>query len=577
MENLKIAQIFREMADILELMGENRFRYLAYRRAAQTIEHSSQEMRQMADENPKKLLDLPGVGQGLADKIVEILHSGDCREHQMLLAGFKTGLLELLTVRGLGPKKVKKFYTELGIDSLSKLKHAAETGLLAKLPGMGEKSQAGVVQAIKDHEKHSQRLILHAATEMADRLVVHLKTCPVVDRVEYAGSCRRKQETVGDIDILVTWKTEKDHARIVAHFVTQPDVRQILAHGETKASVILESANGPIQSDLRVVDESSFGAALHYFTGSKAHNIAMRKLAISKGFKLNEYGLFKGEKKIAGKTEKSIFKALGLPYIIPELRRDEGEIDAALNHTLPHPVELSDIQGDLHMHTRESDGGNTLEEMVAAAQALGYRYIGITEHSTSLRVASGLDENRLIDHLRHIDSLNKKLRNFRILKSAEVDILEDGRLDYPDEILKKLDFVNISVHTKMNLPSEQQTARVLKAMANPYVSVLCHPTGRIVNDREPYPIDLIEIARAAKKYRVALEISSSLRLDLNEGNCRLAHAEGAKFVINTDSHRTESLNSMQFGVAMARRGWLEKKDILNTLPVEKLLAYFRKK
>jgi len=574
MENLKIAQIFREMADILELMGENRFRYLAYRRAAQTIEHSSREMRQIADENPKKLLDLPGVGQGLADKIVEILHSGDCREHQMLLAGFKTGLLELLTIRGLGPQKVKKFYTELGIDSLSKLKHAAEVGLLAKLPGMGEKSQTDVIKAIQDHEKHSQRLILHAAIEMADRLVVYLKTCPVVDRVEYAGSCRRKQETVGDIDILATGK---DHARIVAHFVTQPDVQEILAQGETKASVVLESLNGTIQSDLRVVDESSFGAALHYFTGSKAHNIAIRKLAISKGLKLNEYGLFKGEKKIAGKTEEGVFKALGLPYIIPELRRDEGEIEAALKGALPHSVELSDIQGDLHMHTRESDGANTLEEMVAAAQAMGYRYIGIAEHSSSLRVASGLDEAHLMEHLHHIDSLNKKLKNFRILKSAEVDILEDGRLDYPDELLKKLDFVNISVHTKMNLPSEQQTARVLKAMSNPYASVLCHPTGRIVNDREPFPIDLVEIARAAKKYRVALEISGSLRLDLNEGNCRLAHAEGAKFVINTDAHRIDSLKFMQFGVAMARRGWLEKKDILNTLPMEKLLAYFRKK
>ncbi len=569
MENLRVAQIFQEIGDILELMGENRFRVSSYHRAAQTIGNMSKDVRKIYDADPKKLQGIPGIGPALADKIVEILNTGTCKEHQRLLAGFSKGLLELLTIRGLGPKKVKKFYYELGIDSVAKLEVAAKKGVLAGLEGMGEKSEAEVLKAIEQHRQHRERVLLHPAMLMAEDLVEYMKKCKSVTQVEYAGSLRRGRETIGDLDILATGK---DHAKIIDHFVKHPQVEKILAQGETKASVLLEDL---MQSDLRVVEAKSFGAALYYFTGSKQHNIATRKIAISKGLKINEYGVFKGEKSVAGKTEAEIFKVLGLPYIIPELREDSGEIAAGYDEKLPKSAELDDIRGDLHLHTDASDGRNTLEEMVTKAKGLGYEYLCVTDHSTALRVAHGLDEKRLLDQLKAIDAMNKKLRGFRVLKGAEVDIHEDGSLDYPDELLKRLDLVGAAVHTKLSLPAEKQTARITKAISNPYVSFLSHPTGRIINKREPYEVDLVEIVRTAKKNRVAMEINANVRLDLNGPNCRLAKDHGAKFVLGTDAHLVDQMDFMRFGVITARRGWLEKKDVLNTLPVEKLLKWFR--
>ncbi len=563
MENQRVAQIFQEIGDVLELKGENRFRYLSYHRAAQTITNLSQDIRKIYDNG--ELEKIPGIGKALSEKIAEILNTGKCGTHERLLAEFDKGLLELLTIRGLGPKKVKKFYDELGIDNVGKLKVAAEKGVIAELDGMGEKSQADILKAIAEHEKHIERSHLITATLLAEFLIKYMKDCPAVKRAEYAGSLRRGRETIGDIDILATGK---DHAAIIAHFLAHHDISTVLAQGETKASVVLE---GGVQVDLRVVDEASFGAALYYFTGSKNHNIATRKLAIKKGLKINEYGVFKGEKSIAGKTEKEIFKVLGLPYIIPELREDQGEI----KEKLPKSVELKDIRGDLHFHTNWSDGRNTLEEMVAAAKKLGYEYLCVADHSTSARVAHGLDTDRIMDQIKQVDALNKKLRGFKVFKGSEVDILSDGSLDYPDEILKLLDIVTVSVHTKFTLSAAEQTARIIKAISNPYVNVLGHPTGRIVNRRESYEVDIVEVARAAKKNNVAMEINSNLRLDLSGTNTRIAKEHGVKFVINTDAHGIDQLALMKFGVITARRGWLEKKDVLNTLPLEKLLKLFK--
>ena len=391
-----------------------------------------------------------------------------------------------------------------------------------------------------------------------------MKDCSKVSRAEYAGSLRRGRETVGDIDILATGK---DHNQIIRHFLAHQDVSLVLAQGETKASVILE---GGVQVDLRVVDEKSFGAALYYFTGSKNHNIATRKLAIKKGLKINEYGVFKGEKSIAGKTEKEIFKVLGLPYIIPELREDQGEVQAGFDGKLPKSVELADIRGDLHLHTNWSDGRNTLEEMVAAAQKLGYEYLCVSDHSTSARIANGLDLGRIKDQIKQVEALNKRLRGFKVFKGAEVDILTDGSLDFPDEILAQLDWITASVHSKFTLSSAEQTARLIKAISNPYVHVLGHPTGQIVNRREPYELDIAAVARAAAKNNVALEINSNMRLDLSATNIRIAKEHGVKFVINTDAHSIDQLGLMRFGVTTARRGWLEKGDVLNTLPIEAL-------
>jgi DNA polymerase (family X) len=558
MENKRVAKIFQEIGDILELKGENRFRYLSYHRAAQTILNLSRDVRQIYDDG--ELEGIPGIGKALSEKIAEILNTGKCGTHQRLLSEFDKGLLELLTIRGLGPKKVKKFYDEFGIDNIGKLKEAAEKGILAELEGMGEKSQADIIKSIKEHEKHISRSHLITATLLAEFLVEYMKDCPAVTRVEYAGSVRRGRETIGDVDILATGK---DHTQIIQHFLAHQDVSLVLAQGETKASVILE---GGVQVDLRVVDKESFGAALYYFTGSKNHNIATRKLAIRKGLKINEYGVFKGEKSIAGKTEKEIFKTLGLPYIIPELREDQGEV----TEKLPKSIELEDIRGDLHLHTNWSDGRNTLEEMVEAAQKLGYEYLCVSDHSTSARIANGLDTNRIMDQIKEINEFNKHLNGFTVFKGAEVDILGDGTLDFPDEILAQLDWVTASVHSKFTLSAAEQTARIVKAISNPYVKVLGHPTGQIVNSREPYEVDIVAVARAAAENNVALEINSNMRLDLSATNIRIAKEHGVKFVINTDAHSVDQLGLMRFGVITARRGWLEKSDVLNTLSLEQL-------
>jgi DNA polymerase (family 10) len=452
---------------------------------------------------------------------------------------------------------------------------------------MGEKLEQEILQSIDDVQKYSKRTPLYEAMQEAESVIKYLQENKFVKKIEYAGSLRRHQETIGDIDILVCTShkdnTPKNVKTIMDHFIKIPYTEKILAHGPTKSAIVLESG---IQVDLRVLDEKTYGAALHYFTGSKAHNIAIRDMAKKKGLKVSEYGVFKGKKLVGGEKEEDIFKAVGLPYIIPEIRNDDGEIEAAIKGKLPKPIELKDIRGDLHMHTNETDGSQPLEEVVEGMFNAGYEYIAITDHSKTSTLVNGLDEKRILKQIKQIDELNKKYeknakasgRGFHILKGAEVDILPNGELDYSDEILAQLDIFPCSVHSRFNMSEKEMTDRILKAMKNKYCKIIGHPTGRLINRREPYKLDMEAIMDAAVEYKVALELNCQpLRLDLNDSHLRMAKKKGVKIVIDTDSHHTSQRAYMQYGIYTARRGWLEKRDVLNTLPFEKLFDYWKSK
>lgn len=568
MENQRIADIFLEMGNILEIQGENSFRVGAYHRGAQIITNYPHDLKEMMEEDPRKLRQIPQIGEGLAEKIEEILRTGKCKEYQQLLRKIGKKRLELLLVRTVGPKKVRLFFDKLKIDSVAKLKRAAEKGKLRELEGMGEKSEAEILKAIKEFDHHHARKPLYLAKRLAEEYKKYLEECPAAQRVEIAGSLRRRRETIGDLDILASGPGEK----IINHFVKYREVKEVIAQGPTKASVLLKSG---IQVDLRVVAKKSFGAAWYYFTGSKAHNIKVRNRAKRKGLKINEYGVFRGTKMIAGKTEEEIFKTVNLDFIEPEMRENLGEVEAAAAGRLPKLIQLKDIQGDLHMHTMASDGSSSVEEMAEAARKKGYKYIAVADHSTAARIARGLDEKRILGQFKEIDALNKRLRGFRILKGSEVDILGDGKLDFPDRILKKLDIVIGSVHSRFTLNRQEQTERVIKAMQNPYFKILGHPTGRLLGQRAPYEIDLEAVIKAAKKYRVAIEINANpLRLDLTDVYCRMAKEIGVKIIINTDAHHAAQLEYMEDGIGVAKRGWLSRADVLNTKSVEGLLGYW---
>lgn len=585
MINTKIADIFQEIADILEIQDENVFRIRSYQRAALTIRNLATDLEDMYKKDPKSLLEINGVGKDLYNKIVEIIKTGKCEMQEALLEHFPPGLLDMLRLRSIGPKRVRLLYTNLGVKDLKGLEKAALDGKIRELPGMGEKIEQEILQSIDDVQRYSKRTPLYEAVQEAESVIKYIKENKFVKKIEYAGSLRRRQETIGDIDILVC-TSHKDNSpknvkTIMDHFVKIPYTEKILAHGPTKSALILESG---IQVDLRVLDEKEYGAALHYFTGSKAHNIRIRDMAKKKGLKVSEYGVFKGKKMIGGEKEEDVFKAVGLPYIIPELRNDDGEIEAAIKGKLPKSIELKDIRGDLHMHTNESDGTQTLEEMVEGMYKSGYEYIAITDHSKSSTVANGLDEKRLLKQIKKIDALNKKYeenakasgRGFHILKGAEVDIKPDGTLDYSDEILAQLDIFPVSVHSRFNMSEAEMTERILKAMKNKYVKILGHPTGRLINRREPFKVDMDAVIDAAVEYKVALELNCQpLRLDLTDKYLRLAKQKGAKIAIDTDSHHTSQRAYMQYGIYIARRGWLEKKDVINTLPFEKLFDYWK--
>ena len=477
-----------------------------------------------------------------------------------------------MDIQGLGPKTLALIHKEKGIKNLSQLEKAVESGSLIGLPGMGEKKVENIKRGIQLLQQSKGRMNLGMAFPVAKGIVETLRKKTGSEKIEWAGSLRRMRENIGDIDILATGPNNE---KIIEAFTHLPEVKEVLASGETKASVIVE---GGLQIDLRVVKEDSYGAALQYFTGSKAHNIHLRGIAKAKGIKINEYGVFKGEKKIGGKEEKEVYKALGMEWIEPELREDRGEIEAAQEKRLPKLIEESDVKGDLHVHSNWSDGGSSIEEVARAAQKKGYQYLVISDHSKSLRIAHGLDETRLIKQMEEIDRINEKLKNFRILKGTEVDILSDGRVDLSDKILEKLDVVIGAVHSGFKQDREKMTRRIIRAIENPLVHIIAHPSGRLLGARDPYEVEMDELMEAAKRNGKVLEINATFdRLDLDDIHCKKAKEMGIRLAIGTDSHHLDQMWMMSLGVAVARRGWLQTQDVLNTLSLKELLKWCGKR
>ncbi len=563
-QNADIARAFEETADLLELGNENPFRVRAYRNAARIVGDLRLNVAATlaaGDDLPK----IPGIGEDLKGKMREIASSGTCALLEKLRNRYPAGIAELLRIPGLGPKRVHVLH-EHGIDSLALLRDAAGAGRLHAIPGFGERTERSLLAAVSDRLSKVRRFKLADAAQYAGPYAQYAGAV-------IAGSYRRRRETVGDLDFLVA---SSEPGQAIARFVGYPGVKDVLAKGVTKASVRLECG---LQVDLRVVPPASFGAALHYFTGSKAHNIAVRRLGIARGLRINEYGVFRGRQRIAGETEASVYAAVGLPYIEPELREERGEIEAARTGSLPQLVELADLRGDLHAHTRASDGRSTLREMALAARVRGLAYLAITEHSRRETQAHGLDPAAVRRQVAQIEALNLELQGIRLLKGIEVDILDDGQLDLPDSLLSALDVVVAAVHSRFNLPRARQTERILAAMDNPHVSILAHPTGRLIEERAPCELDLLAVMRKAASRGIALELNAHPdRLDLNDMHCRMAKDEGALLSINSDAHAADGFDVLAFGVDQARRGWLSKNDVLNTRPlgeVERLLRRIR--
>jgi DNA polymerase (family 10) len=571
MENKAIADIFTEIADILDIQGENPFRVRSYRNAARTIEDMSQSLETMV-KSGKSPEEIPGIGKSISDKIGEILSTGKSHFLEELQSKMPAGLTELLKLEGLGPKKVKALYEELGVDSVDRLEKAAQAGRLRDLPGMGLKTEEKILKSIETYRSGMGRFKLSVGFQYAQAFLEYLKGVPGVKRLDPAGSFRRRRETIGDLDILAI--CGKD-CKVMDRFTRYDEVVEVLAKGETKSSVRLRCG---LQVDVRVLDEISYGAAFHYFTGSKAHNVAIRERAKERGLKVSEYGVFraKDEKRLGGKAEEEVFAAVALPFIEPELRENRGEIEAAEAGTLPRLIELGDIRGDLQMHTTATDGKNSIAEMAAKAKEMGYEYIAITDHSKAVRVAGGLDEKELAKHLKAIERANGRISGIRILPGVEVDILADGTLDLKDEILKECQVVLASVHSRFNMEEKEMTRRIVRAIRNRNVRILAHPTGRLILEREPYKVNLKEVIQAAIDHGVVLEINAYPdRLDLRDVDARMAKEMGAKLAISTDAHSTMQLELMKFGVFTARRGWIEAPDVINTLPFEKMQKSLR--
>lgn len=557
-QNSDIAKILNKMADLLEIEGANEFRVRAYRNASRTTGNLPYKLSDRVHSD-EKLTEISGIGENMAEKIKEIVKTGSLAQLEKLEKETDPEMSSLLKLEGLGPKKVKALNRELGITNQETLKKAAEQGKIREVEGFGEKTEKAILEEIEQEEDQHQRIRLSEAEERAEPLVEYLEAKKGVRKVIVAGSYRRRKETVGDLDILVTCKKG---TKVMDHFVGYDDVRKVVSKGKTRSTVVLKTG---LHVDLRVVPEVSYGAALHYFTGSKAHNIAVRKMGIKKDLKVNEYGVFKGEKRVAGKTEKEVYRKIKLPYFEPELRENNGELEAAERGDLPDLIRLDDLHGDLHVHTKATDGHADLEEMATAAKERGYDYLGISDHSKKVTMAHGLDADRLAAQIEQIDELNDKLKGFVLLKGIEVDILEDGKLDLPDTILKRLDYVIGSVHYYRKLSARKMTERVIRAMDNPCFNILGHPSGRLINKRAPYEIDMEKVMEAAKERGCFLEINADPeRLDLTDDYCRMAKDMGLKLSIATDSHSTASLDFIRYGIDQARRGWLTRKDVINT-------------
>jgi DNA polymerase (family 10) len=559
--NNDVAGIFNQVADLLEIQGENQFRIRAYRNAARTVADLSRGVADLAAQEDG-FKGMPGIGKDLADKIRTIVKTGKLPLLTELEKKVPAGLTTLMRIRGLGPRKAAFLYHKLKISTPEALKKAAEAGKIAKLEGFGEKTEKAILEELartKLTEPEPQRFKLAVAEQIVEPLVAELAKVKGVEKAVIAGSYRRRLETVGDVDILVT--AAKSSA-VMDRFVKYEDVEKVLAQGASKSSVVLR---GGLQVDLRVVPAASFGAALVYFTGSKAHNIAIRTIAVKKKLKINEYGVFRGAKSVAGRTEAEVYATIGLPLIPPELRENRGEIEAAKKGALPHLIELKDLKGDLHSHTKTTDGRYTSAEMAQAAKERGYEYLAISDHSKHVTVARGMDAKGLARKVKEIDGLNKKLKGITLLKSVELDILVDGSLDLPDSILKELDFVICSIHYNFNLPKAKQTERVIKAMDNKYVNIFCHPTGRLINERPAYEIDLEKVIKAAKERGCYMELNAHPdRLDLDDVHCQMAKELGVKVAISTDAHSLNDLDLIRFGIGQARRGWLGPGDVINT-------------
>ncbi len=560
MKNKEIAHIFNRIADALEFQGANRFRIVAYRKAARILEDLTEDVSVLAQAN--KLESLPGIGHAIATKITEYLSTGTMKKYEEVKRETPGTLLDLLDIQNLGPKTLALAYNALGVESLKDLKKVIKNGRLEKLPQMGKQKVNNIRRGIVLYERAHERLSIAVAEEIANELIAYLKKHARIKNISPAGSLRRWKETIGDIDILATGTNGKEIIKIFTQF---PHVERVLAAGTTKSSILVR---GGVQVDLRIVKAGSYGAALQYFTGSKAHNIRLRNIAKSSGLKLSEYGVFRGKKQIAGRTEKEVYKILGLACVPPEIREDRGEVELALKNKLPKLVEHSDIRGDLQMHSTYSDSEATIAELATAAKDHGYEYILITDHSQSVTYAHGMEPRRLHRQWKEIDRLNKRLPTLCVLKGVEVDILRDGALDYPNTILKECDFVIAAIHQGFK---HNVTERICNAMQNPYVDIIAHPTGRLISSREGYHVDLRTVMEVAAETGTWLEINAYWdRLDLNDINARAAQELGARISIGTDAHDTKGLQWMKFGVATARRAWLESKDVVNTYTLNKL-------
>jgi DNA polymerase (family 10) len=568
MKNKEVAYVLHEIADILEIQAV-KFKPRAYRRAAQNIESLGEPIEEVHKNG--KLRDISGVGEAIAKKVGEFLDEGTLEYLENLREEIPEGVLTLLEIPGLGPKKVSLLYNELGILNIEELKSACQEHALEKVPGLGAKTEANILKGIALLESSRGRFLLNEAQRNGEMVKEYLSTLKSVKRIELAGSLRRMKETVGDLDVLVlSGKPEE----VMDRFVGYDDAAEILMKGDTKSAIRLGDG---MQVDLRVVPKESFGSAMVYFTGSKEHNVRIRKLAISNKQKINEYGVFdkSTSEMIAGSSEKDVYKALGLEFIPPELREDLGEVELAKEGRLPKLLELKDVKGDLHVHTSSSDGVSTIMEMVEASRNLGYSYLSICDHSQSLKIAGGLSPDKLLKQVSEIKKLNDELKNFHVFSSLECDIKPNGKLDVQEDVAAKLDYITASVHSSFNMTEEDMTNRILSAMEHEKVRVFAHPTGRIIQRRDPYKIDLTKLIESAHKNNVYLEINSFPdRLDLKDIHIKYAKEGGSKFVISTDAHNTLHLEYMRFGVATARRGWLSKDDVINTQPVNKIKKLF---
>ena len=571
MDNKAIAGILYETADLLEIDGADSFRIRSYRNAAEAIEAQTLQMADLINE-PKKVLAIQGIGKGMLLNLQEMFKEGKLPLHAELLKKYRPSMLELLKIQGLGPKTIALIWSAYQVSDFEGVAKLAKEGKIRELPRMGEKQEQKLLKAIEDYRRIAGRFLLDAAEREAQKITDHLREYPGVERVTPAGSLRRGRETVGDLDILVTGKACcDDQARqtLIDHIIKLPGLMEIIASGANKVSFRLRAG---MQVDVRLLPPESFGAALQYFTGSKAHNVALRQRALKMGFTLSEYSLAQldTERPVAGKTEEEIYSKLNLDYIPPELRENLGELDAAASHTLPALISRADLQGDVHMHTVETDGRNTIEEMAEAAAGHGYKYMAITDHSKNLAFANGLDDKRAVEHIKRIRAASDANGKIRILAGIEVDVLADGSLDLSDSVLEQMDIVIASVHSHFNQSPTEMTDRLLKTLQNPNVSLLGHPTGRLLLRRDAYAFDIDAILKEAARNKVAMELNAYPdRLDLSDRHLRLAKQHGVKIVINTDAHHTSHLDKIRFGILEARRAWLTKDDVLNTLPLPK--------